>query len=427
MRNFLVNPIRKLSRLFKSNPRNDFLSELYSKTSKPLFVHPQLGKSLIDSYLRMGNSAEIEQSNGDGLGSSVGVIIQEGIAVLDISGSLVDREMVVPCAQSPVSYEAIKMEMELLLENSDITTIIARLDTPGGVASQNMDLSDFIYNSRGKGKKLIAVVDDMAYSAGFGIASAFEEIWISRTGGVGSVGVVSYHEDHSKYLAKQGIKVEYIYAGDKKVFGNPAEPLSDEARTDFQNEVSRLYDIFTETVARNLSMTVADVRETQAGTFHGKKAIEAGFAHKLGTFDDVLQSLFDDEEQISENKEIKMLKDNEENKQEGSEGLESTDEMIDESLTDDTGDGVDVTDVVDNEQEAENAYKASIEGICMVAGVSPEATQKFIDAKMSVADVRENLMALTSNPTNQVSNTEKVNLVANQKAKIDESWDNAFK
>lgn len=174
-------------------------------------------------------------------------------------------------------------------------------------------------------------------------------------------------------------------------------------------------------------MTVADVRETQAGTFHGKKAIDAGFAHRLGTFDDVLQSLFDDEEQISENKEIKMLKDNEESKQEGSEGLESTDEMIDESLTDDAGEGVDVTDVVDNEQEAENAYKASIEGVCMVAGVSPEATQKFIDAKMSVADVRENLMALTSNPTNQVSNTEKVNLVANQKAKIDESWDNAFK
>ena len=109
---------------------------------------------------------------------------------MDISGSLVDREMSVPCARSPVSYEAIKLEMTDLLENDNVDTIIARLDTPGGVASQNMDLSDFIYNSRGQGTKLIAVVDDMAYSAGFGIASAFEEIWISRTGGVGSVGVV---------------------------------------------------------------------------------------------------------------------------------------------------------------------------------------------------------------------------------------------
>lgn len=414
-----MNPLSKLRRLFKTNPRNDFLSELYSKTSKPLFVHPQLGKALLDSYLKMGNS-DIEMRNGDdGLNSSVDVVIQENVAVIDISGSLVDREMSVPCARSPVSYEAIKMEMEALLSNSDVDTIVARMDTPGGVASQNMDLSDFIYNSRGKGTKLIAVVDDMAYSAGFGIASAFEEIWISRTGGVGSVGVVSYHEDHSKYLAKQGIKVEYIYAGDKKVFGNPAEPLSDEARDEFQVEVSRLYDIFTETIARNLNMSVADIRATQAGTFHGKKAIEAGFAHKLGTFDDVLQSVFDEEDQELLNEDINMSVAEKKNKQ------ESTDDVIEP--IDDVVESTDETLDEDVKQEAENAYKLSIEGMCMIAGASPESAQKFIDAKMSIDDVRENLMALTANPTNQVSNTETVKQQADQKKEIDDSWDNAFK
>jgi len=422
-----MNPITKLRRLFQGNPRNDFLSELYSKTSKPLFVHPLLGKALIDSYLQVG-TANVEMSNGnDGVGSSVDVIIQDNIAVMDISGSLVDREMSVPCARSPVSYEAIKLEMIELLENKHVDTIIARLDTPGGVASQNMDLSDFIYNSRGKGTKLIAVVDDMAYSAGFGIASAFEEIWISRTGGVGSVGVVSYHEDHSKYLEKQGIKVEYIYAGDKKVFGNPAEPLTDEARTDFQSEVTRLYDLFTETVARNLGMNIADVRATQAGTFHGKKAIEAGFAHKLGTFDDVLQSLFD-EEQTLDKKDVKMSGENTvEKNQEGSEGIEDTNETVDttESVDEDTDNPVDLASAEVAEQEAENAYKASIEALCEVAG-KPNASQKFIEAKMSIDDVRENLLVLTANPTNNVSNTENVDTLKSAEQKIQDSWDNAF-
>ena len=58
-----MNPIQKLRRLFKGNPRNDFLSELYSKTSKPLFVHPQLGKALIDSYLKIGTPS-VESAEG---------------------------------------------------------------------------------------------------------------------------------------------------------------------------------------------------------------------------------------------------------------------------------------------------------------------------------------------------------------------------
>ena len=418
----MMNPIQKLSRLFRANPKNNFLAELHTKISKPLFVQPQLGKSLIDSYLRMGN-VEQAHSDSDGVGSSLDVTIQEGIAVMDISGALVDREMSVPCARSPVSYEAIKMEMESLLDNSNLTTIIARLDSPGGVASQNMDLSDFIYESRGKGKKLIAVVDDMAYSAGYSIASAFDEIWITRTGGVGSVGVVSYHEDHSEYLKKQGIKVEYIYAGNKKVFGNPAEPLSKDARADYQHEVTRLYDIFTETVARNLNMSVEDIRATEAGTFHGNDAIKAGFAHKLGTFDDVLQSILE-EEQTIDNKDLIMSDNTIEKNQESEvtdENLESTNEVVE-----DTENPVDLAEAEVAEQEAK-AYKASIEAVCMVANVSPEATAKFIEAKMSIDDVRENLMKLTANPTSQVSNTEGVAIVTDQKQAIADDWDNAFK
>lgn len=422
----MTNPLTKISRLFRKNPTNDFLAQLHSKLSQPLFVHPQLGKTLIDSYLRMGNSTYDMSASDDGNGTSVDVIIQGSLAVMDISGSLVDREMSTPCARSPVSYEAIKLEMSDLLVNSEVTTIIARLNTPGGTASQNMDLSDFIYNSRGKGTKLIAVVDDMAYSAGFSIASAFDQIWISRTGGVGSVGVVSYHEDHSKYLEKQGIKVEYIYAGDKKVFGNATEPLSKEARAEFQTEVIRLYDIFTETVARNLNMSVTDVRATQAGTFHGKNAIEAGFAHKLGTFDDVLQSLFE-EEQTLDKKDINMLGNELKTDQEEGTGADPALENSPKAVVEDTENPVDLAEAEVDEQEAKaNAYKASIEALCMVAGVEASATAKFIEAKMSAEDVSDHLMKLTANPTAEVSNTEKSPLAVDAKQEIKASWETAL-
>ena len=403
-----MNPLKKLSRLFRGNPNNNFLAELYSKTSKPLFVHPQVGKAMLDSYLVMAkqNVDLMGQERDSGSGSSVYISQVDGVAVMDITGSLTDREMSVPCMASPVSYEAIKFEMQELLADQEVHTIVARLDTPGGVASQNMDLSDFIYASRGQGTKLIASVDDMAYSAGFGIASAFEEIWITRTGGVGSVGVVSYHEDHSEELSRKGVNIEYIYAGDKKVFGNPTEPLSDDARGEFQLEVSRLYNLFTATIARNLNLSVDVVKATQAGTFHGQDAVDAGFAHRLGTFDELMQELFNvtesklesDDTDVSLETDVPVVK------------LENNQEDLDKI----------------QEQEALNTYTASLKALCIVAGVESSVADTYIQAKMSIDEVRDNLLIITDNSNKQIVTGKPLDKVDNKQEQIDNGWDNAF-
>ena len=285
----MSNPLKVLSRLFAKNPNNVVLSELYSIAAQPLFMHPQIGEAVMRSYLDAAQ-LPINAMQGEQFALSRK---SSNVAVLDISGALVAREMNVPCGQAPVSYEGVKQEFQALLNmpNSEIDTIVGRFDSPGGAASQNMDLSDFIYASRGQGKRLIAMVDDMAYSAAFGIASAFDEVWVTRTSGVGSVGVVSYHVDRSEANSRQGIKYEYIYAGDKKVLGNPNEPLSDAAKVEYQSEVSRLYELFTSTIARNMGMSIDAVKATEAGTYHGEAALAVGFAHKIGTFDELLSSI----------------------------------------------------------------------------------------------------------------------------------------
>ena len=449
----MPNPIKTLGRLFQRNPRNDFVGELYSKVNKPLFVHPHIGKGVIQGYMdALKITPEPKSAHGEAK-SSVHVSTHDNIAVLDISGSLVDREMSVPCMKAPVSYEAIKMEMSELLADESIDTIVARLDSPGGVASQNMDLSDFIYSSRGQGTELIAMVDDMAYSAAFGIASAFDQIWLTRTGGVGSVGVVSYHEDHSEALKKAGVKVEYIYAGDKKVFGNPAEPLTDEARKDFQGEVSRLYEIFTATVARNLNMSLEDVKATQAGTFHGQAAVDAGFAHHIGTFDELMTLLMSGEpfEMVSNGTGTKMsgteLKEGEvgelstdevdqilhgdEYKQEKDFGIPEDQETEKDAGTEPVKDvEEDVKSESQQEQEAETVlakYRASVEALCMTAGVSMEVAEKYIAAEMSLDDVRMTLMTLTSNENTQIASAKSVQLVKDAKEQTQQDWDDAFK
>jgi len=446
----MANPLEVLSRLFGRNKDSVFLSDLHSKMSQPLFVHPQLGEMVMRSYLHAipAERSEPMARHGDNGEYSYAVSIDGNIAVLDISGVLTAREESTPCGDAPASYETIKQDMSALLADSSIDTIVGRFDSPGGMAAQNMDLSDFIYASRNQGTKFVAMVDDMAYSAAFGIASAFDEIWVTRTSGVGSVGVVSYHVDQSEANAKAGIKVEYIYAGDKKTLGNPHEPLSEAGREEQQREVSRLYTLFTATVARNLGLTIEAVQDTQAGTFHGEKALDVGFAHKVGTFDELLGSLFaertessvrtistsakqedvaddmvieseaqvapeeelivsgDDAEQSSEEDVIADEGRRDEPIEQSVEGAEVSDGNAIVTTIESTTSAEDVAELTEDPQVSQEAIElarqhAQIRGMCMAAD-REAAAEAFIAAEMSVDSVREELLALTSTPESSI-------------------------
>ena len=365
------------------------------------------------------------------------------VAVLDISGALVAREMNVPCGQAPVSYEGIKQEFQTLLAmpNSEIDTIVGRFNSPGGAASQNMDLSDFIYASRGQGKRLIAMVDDMAYSAAFSIASAFDEVWVTRTSGVGSVGVVSYHVDRSEANSRQGIKYEYIYAGDKKVLGNPNEPLSDAAKVEYQSEVSRLYELFTSTIARNMGMTIDAVKATEAGTYHGEAAMAVGFAHKIGTFDELLSSIVKQDNppahiQLSTDAPVEPelnavepeLADNTPPEpEEVVETLEGDIDKLELEATVEPELKEDIPEMSDEEiaATARVALATEVRIVCDVAGVSLSTAESLAASGLPLATVQAVLLEITNSQDASISSATSVTLT-NDQAKIKSGWDAAF-
>jgi len=410
----MSKPMKLLARLFNRETSNQVVTELYAKAmNQPLFVHPGMGEMVIQGYLH----SDINQMAGDA-GRRGENQIEATVGVLDISGALVARETPGPCGSGPLSYEEIKSDFDMLMADTNIKTIIGRFDTPGGMAAQNMDLADHIYASRGQGKKLIAMVDDMAYSAGFALASSFDEIWITRTGGVGSVGVVSYHVNQSEYNDKLGIKIEYIYAGGQKIDGNPHEALSEDAKARFQGEVSRLYNLFTATTARNLGLSVDQVKATEAGTFHGERAVEAGFAHKVGTFSDLLQSLIPQGESTVS---VATMED-----PAGLESTQKTDDLESDD-TDESDDGDGLEDDVegdsenDEQQQQENQTQAAkqaaeIRAICAAAKV-PEVAADYITAGTSIDQVRTDLFdMLTTGDTEINSSTPTPTIVADEKS-----------
>jgi capsid assembly protease len=118
-------------------------------------------------------------------------------------------------------------------------------------------------------------------------------VFVTKSGGVGSIGVWMMHVDQSEFNKKNGFKPTYLYAGARKIDGNPHEPLTKDARAAFQGEVDRLYAMFVATVARNRSMREDDIEKTEAGLFFGDAAVSAGLADRVGGVNDALAALRD--------------------------------------------------------------------------------------------------------------------------------------
>ncbi|MEY4953492.1 MAG: hypothetical protein RL299_1916, partial [Pseudomonadota bacterium] len=139
-------------------------------------------------------------------------------------------------------------------------------------------------------KPVVAVVNDMAASAAYGIASATTEIVVSPTSMVGSIGVVLTHIDRSGEMANKGLKATFIYAGTHKVDGHPFGPLSEAVRADLQTEVAKFYDTFVGLVAvgRGEKLTENMARATEARVFLGQEAVDRGLADRVASLDAVL-------------------------------------------------------------------------------------------------------------------------------------------
>lgn len=184
-------------------------------------------------------------------------------------------------------YPYIRRAISRGMADPQVRRIALVINSGGGEVAGNFDMVDWVFTQRGK-KPMWAFVDEHAYSAAYSIASSCDKIVVARTGGVGSIGVLTAWVGYGEALEKAGVEVKLIYAGKHKVDGNPYEALSDEVKARIQTRIDNLYGIFTATVARNIGMSEEKVRETEALTYGATEAVALGLAHEVRAFDEAL-------------------------------------------------------------------------------------------------------------------------------------------
>jgi signal peptide peptidase SppA len=213
-------------------------------------------------------------------------VVRDGILFIPVKGVLL-QEFPYAFFDWATGYEYIAQALRRGLDDSNVRGIALICNSPGGMVAGCFDLADEIYDSRGR-KPIRAFAAEHAYSAAYALFSSAETGVVARTGGVGSIGVVTTHVDVSKAMEDFGAKITFIHAGKHKVDGNPYEPLPADVRARIQDRIDKLYAIFVSTVARNRGLDEQVVRDTEALTFTADEAVSNGLADDIGSLDDAL-------------------------------------------------------------------------------------------------------------------------------------------
>jgi signal peptide peptidase SppA len=213
-------------------------------------------------------------------------VVRDGILQIPVKGCLL-HDFAWSFGSWATGYIYIARALERGLADPMVRAIALIVDSYGGEVAGCFELVDKIYAARSQ-KPIAAFAHEYAFSAGYAVASAASRIAVSRTGGVGSIGVVTAHVDVSGAMDQMGVKVTFIFAGKHKVDGNAYEPLPAEVQARIQTRIDALYDIFVKNVARNRAMDEKAVRATEALDFTAVEAVGNGLADSIAPLDDAI-------------------------------------------------------------------------------------------------------------------------------------------
>lgn len=247
-----------------------------------VFIRHEAGERLSAEEVQMQIGAL--RRNDDAARAGAG-----GVAVLPLFGTIFPRANLMTETSGATSAESFGRMFHAAMSDTNVGAVVLDVNSPGGAVSGIDELSSEIAKARGS-KPIIAVANHLAASAAYWIATAADEIVMTPSAEVGSIGVFAAHEDVSKAMETQGVKTTLVSAGKYKVEGSPYEPLSDESRSAIQARVDEFYSMFVARVAKNRGVSQNAVRSGygEGRVVGATDALSLGMVDRVETLDQVI-------------------------------------------------------------------------------------------------------------------------------------------
>lgn len=214
--------------------------------------------------------------------------VVDGIALVEVSGVISKRPY---WGDSAGATLTIRKNIQAALDDAAVEAILLQVDSPGGTVDGTAELAEFVFQAR-ESKPVFAYADGLMCSAAYWIGSAAQQVFAPATAQVGSIGVLMAHMDISRLLEDWGVKITFLHAGEDKVLGNYAEPLSDKARAYFQSRLDEIYGLFLDAVAKHRGVSRGQAADMAEGrVFHGREAMRLGLVDAIMNLDQAVQHI----------------------------------------------------------------------------------------------------------------------------------------
>jgi len=223
--------------------------------------------------------------NGEPLKNTRDIEKHLGTAVIPVNGPLFRHASLMTDISGATSYQALRKDLQTAHDAQDVSDLVLAFDSPGGETNGMLELADAIYALRGKGKRVVAYIGGAGASAAFGLAAACDEVVVSPTAIVGSIGVIGSYRDEDDDKA---ITIVSSQSPNKN-----ADPATDVGRALLQQRVDDLAQVFIERVATYRGMSAADIAKAgnHGGVLVGQKSVDAGLADRTGSLEGLIEEL----------------------------------------------------------------------------------------------------------------------------------------
>ena len=172
--------------------------------------------------------------------------------------------------------------LERIADDRNAKALIVRIDSPGGTVVGGEALHASIRAVAEK-KPVVALMGQVATSAGYMVAIAADRIFAHKGTITGSIGVILQTTELTGLLDKLGIATEAIKSGPLKAAPSPFEPMTPEVRRVTQALVTDIHRIFVSLVAERRALGLEDLRPLVDGrVFTGAAAVRNRLIDAIG-------------------------------------------------------------------------------------------------------------------------------------------------
>ena len=193
-----------------------------------------------------------------------------------------------PIMRSLFSYDKLKN-----LEKDNIKAVILSIDSPGGEVVESEKLYTF-FRKLAEKKPVVTIINGMGASGAYMVAMASDYIISYNTSSVGSIGVVLQTYEITDLAKKLGISLTNYKSSPLKATPNPTEKINPDVDMVVSQQINDVYDYFLNIFVERRKIKITEAQEIANGqVYTGRQALDYGLIDKIGTEEDALVYLKD--------------------------------------------------------------------------------------------------------------------------------------